>query len=255
MSEQEISAEPTEQALIEPAAQEVETAQSETATDETAQEAPDYQKIIAEKAFETRQAQREKKELERKLEEIQAQAPKEQRPDLPALPDQYDDDYETRIRERDQALIAQAQFDARQRLTQERQQQAEFDRQQQAQQKRYDSVAEYSKRATSLGVTTEELQAAGTRLQGMVSSDVESYILDSDKGPLMTKYLAANPLELDTLNQLNPMQAAVYLETQVKSKAEQYGQKKVTSAPDPTDTLSGGGAAPKNRGPSGAKFE
>lgn len=245
----------SEAELEQPAVELEEVEQSDTATDTEAeaQQEPDYQKIIAEKAFEARQARREKDELAKRLADIEAQKPKQVRPNVPEVPDPYDDDYEAKVRARDEQLFKQAEFDAQQRLMQAQAQQAQIAEQQKAAQEREKTITEYSKRAIALGVTTEELQQAGARLQGMVSPDVEGYILESDKGPLITKYLASNPLELDKLAQLPPMQAGEYMAT-VKAKAAEFGQKKVTTAPEPVETIQGGGAAPE-RGPRGAKFE
>lgn len=226
---------------------------SETATD-TAEEKPDLQKVIAEKAFEAREQKRRAEELERRLKEIESQKPQEVRPDIPPVPDVYDDDFESKMKARDDAILRQAAYDAQQRERQEFARQEEQRKQQEQQQQLANKAQEYTKRATALGVNAEELAQAGQRLAGHVSEDVAGFILESDKGPLMTKYLAANPLEVDTLSQLNPMQAAVYLETQVKPKAEQYGVKKPSQAPEPVETLSGRGANTEP-GPAGATFE
>ena len=253
MSEEQIQ---SDVELEQPAVEPEETEQSETATDNKADEheEPDYQKIIAEKAFEARQAKREKEELARRLAEIEAQKPKETRPNVPPIPDPWDDNFEEKLRQRDEALTRAAAYDAQQRLIQEQEQAKEQQRLQRQQQELTTRVTTYSERAKQLGIDAQELAQAGQRLAGQVSDDVASYILDNDQGPLMTKYLSANPLELDRLQSMSPMQAAVYLETQVKPKAAQLGQKKITQAPDPVETLNGGGAAPE-RGPKGAKFE
>lgn len=258
MSEEQIQ---SDVELEQPAVEPEEAEQSETATDEQSEPEqqqepePDYQKIIAEKAFEARQAKREKEELAKRLEQLEANAPKEQRPNVPPMPDPFDDDYESKIKQREETLIAQAQFDAQARIMQEQEQQkqqAAYQKQQESLTKR---VTDYSTRAEQLGVDKNELAQAGQRLQGQVSDDVASYILDNDQGPLITKYLAANPLELDKLSGLNAMQAAVYLETQVKSKAAQFGTKKVTQAPEPVDTLRGSGAAPEHPSLKGAQWK
>lgn len=239
------------------AEQETEVTESGTATDKKAeeqQEEPDYQKIISEKAYEARQAKREKEELARRLAEIEAQKPKETRPNVPPIPDPWDDNFEEKVRQRDEALAKASAYDAQQRIIQEQEQAREQERLQKQQQELATRVTTYSERAKQLGIEAQELAQAGQRLSGQVSDDVASYILDNEQGPLMTKYLSANPLELDRLQSMNPMQAAVYLETQVKPKAAQLGRKKVSQAPEPVETLNGGGAAPE-RGPKGAKFE
>ena len=156
------------------------------------------------------------------------------------------------MRARDEAIAKHAEYRREQQLRQQQEQERQVQAQQEAQQALVNKAQEYAKRATALGVDEKELAQAGQRLAGHVSDDVAGFILDSDKGPLMTKYLAANPLEIDTLSKLNPMQAAVYLETQVKPKAEKFGIKKPSQAPEPVETLSGNGAP--SREPGGGTF-
>lgn len=261
MSEQintEIEEQPEQIEQPETEAQEVEEEsppieESGTATD-TEEEKPDLQKVIAEKAFEAREQKRRAEELERRLKEIEDSKPQPAEPTIPPVPDIYDDDFESKMRARDEAIAKHAEYRREQQL---KQQQAHEKEQQQLQQQKealMKKADEYTKRAVALGVDAQELAQAGQRINRFVSDDVASFILESDKGPLMTKYLAANPLEVDKLSQLNPMQAAVYLETQVKPKAEQYGVKKPSSAPEPVETLSGRGVSTEP-GPSGATFE
>ena len=256
MSEQENS----ETELEQPAVELEEVEQSDTATGEQVEaqpeqeQEPDYQKIIAEKAFEARQAKREKEELAKRLADIEAQKPTEQRPNVPAMPDPYDDDFETKVRARDEQLLKQAQFDAQQSLLQQQAQQAQLAEQQKAQQELANRAGEYAKRATALGVDSQELQQAAQRIQGFVNDDVAGYILDSDKGPLITKYLASNPLELDKLSTMSPMQAGEYMAS-VKAKAAEFGQKKVTSAPEPVETIQGGGVASEHPALKGATWK
>lgn len=252
MSEEQLVEQTEEPALVETEqVDNVEVSESETATDKT-EDKPDLQKVIAEKAFEAREQKRRAEELERRLQEIEANQPKETQPLIPPIPDPYDDDYEDKIRLRDEALVRQAEFNARE---QERQQQAqvlEQTKQQQRQQELTAKAQEYSKRALALGVEAQELAQAGERIKSDVSEGVAGYILGHEKGPLITKYLAANPLELDVLSKLNPEHAGAYLEMQVKPKAEQYGTKKPTQAPEPVETLNSSG--PSSRPRAGGTF-
>lgn len=261
MSEQlntEVEEQPEQLEQPEVEAQEVEDESppaeaSGTATD-SEEDKPDLQKVIAEKAFEAREQKRRAEELEKRLKEIEASQPQPAEPTIPPVPDIYDDDFESKMRARDEAIAKHAEYRREQQLKQQQAQEQERQQQVEQQQALAKRAQDYTKRATALGVDAQELAQAGQRLAGHVSDDVVTFILDSDKGPLMTKYLAANPLEVDKLSQLNPMQAAVYLETQVKPKATQYGVKKPSQAPEPVETLSGRGASTEP-GPAGATFE
>ena len=86
-----------------------------------------------------------------------------------------------------------------------------------------------------------------------ISDDVTLHILNDDKGPMITKYLAQNPLALDELHGMSPMQAAIHIENVVKPSA--VSSKNTTNAPPPSTNLDGGGSPPSERGPKGAKFE
>lgn len=216
-------------------------------------EEPDYKSMHAERAFELRREKREREELERKLQELQKPVTNEQEPAIPPTPDPWDDDFEAKLKARDEALLKQAEFRAQERIRQQQTEQQEQAMLQKQQQQLVEAVTKYSERATALGITEDELVKAGTRLSGMFSKDVEGYILKTEKGPLMTKYLASNPIEAEKIAQMSTADAVEYMVTQIKPRAEQFGVKKVTQAPEPVDTLSGNGAPPFE-GPEGGQF-
>jgi hypothetical protein len=210
--------------------------------------------IVGKKVFKLREAERQTEKLAKQLEELKAAAPTETRPAIPDLPDPYDEDYEVRIQARDEALRKAATFDAEQRLSQS-QQEAKQRELQEAEQQRFQETAQrYATRAKTLGIAEAELQAAGQRvMQFGVSDEVAGFILEEEAGPLITQYLSNNPLELDKLARMSPMNAGVYIATTVKSNATAL-KKKVTSAPDPVEPIRGNGAA-ENLGPKGATYE
>lgn len=219
----------------------------------------DQQKVFndmaAKKAFETREAKRETDDLRRQLEETKAKIPQQVAPVVPDLPDPYDDDYTIRVTERDNAIRASAQFDANARLQHEQQQLTQQAAQQKVQDAYTKTVGTYSDRAKTLGMTQEELQVANNTVgQFGIDSNVANFIMQDDQGPLITKYLAENPMEMERLNSLDPMSASVRIATEIKAKASALGNKQRT-APNPAETLQGNGVPAKERGPSGAKFE
>lgn len=245
----------TDEQLIDDVSDEPVEAQEQTGaeTAKAEEKEPDYQKIIAEKAYEARQARREKEELARRLQELESRVPQQERPTVPPVPDPWDDNFEEKLRQRDEALRKVAAYEVQQNFIQQQRQQAEQQAAMQKQQALAKKVETYSQRAQQLGIAPDELAQAGQRLTGAISDQLVEHILADDKGPLLTKYLAANPLVVDSLSAMSPMQAAVFLETQVKPKAAQFSAKRVSNAPEPVDVLSGNGAAPFE-GPEGGQF-
>lgn len=218
-----------------------------------------FDKAINKKTFQQRQSERDSdakiNDLEQKLEEANAKAPQQTRPNIPDMPDAFDDNYQEQMTQRDEAIRTAAEFDGRQSAQQaqlQAQQQAALAEQQQARNK---VVESYADNATKLGVDATELQAAGAIVGNFGLDDqVVEFILQDDQGPLITKYLANNPMEMETLRNLSPMGAAVRIGNEIKKEAAALGVK-TRSAPDPAETLSGSGISPKDRGPKGATFE
>lgn len=224
-------------------------------TDEDDGEDPDwYVKAINRQHHKYREEERKRIQAEQRLAELEQQAPQDARPKIPPAPDPFEDGYEQKIAERDQAIRAAAAWETRQQATQY-QQQLE---QQRAIQERAESLRStlqsYTGRAESLGIKPEVLKTAGSTIATMgMHDDVATFILNDEKGPLITTYLARHPGEVEAMHGMTPVQAGVYLATKVKPKAESaHG---VSQAPAPPDTLDGGGAPPQTRGPKGATFE
>ena len=199
------------------------------------------------------QAEAEKQQY---LEQINKLQPKDQkdpgRPEIPPIPDPFDDDYEQKVTKRDEALRDAAVYDAvmaakgYQEQTQKQQQEAE--RQEQLRK----DVESYSNRAKRAGISEAELQMAGQIVSPELSESLVTHILTDDKGPLITKYLAANMDELAKVKAMDPMRAAVYLATEIKPKA---AGKPATRPPKPTEPVEGAGFPEGKIGPPGLVIE
>ncbi len=212
-------------------------------------------KIAAKGRDKTRAGQQREADLQRQLDEAQARIPKETRPNVPNAGDVYDEDFEASQVQREEAIRKAAEFDTRAQVEQENEQKA-----QQAvvveQQKVFDeTISEYGKRATKLGITPEDVQTAMAIVnQTGVSEEVGNFILADENGPLITKYLSENQQDIDTLNQLDAISAGIFIGS-VKEKAVALGIKQTSTTPDPAETLSGAGVPPSKRGPEGATYE
>lgn len=211
--------------------------------------------IAAKKAFEVREGKRANEDLQRQLSELQAKMPVEQAPNIPEMPDQYDEDFDTKMAQRDEALKASERFDAR---TDFQQQQVQFQEQQRQQvqlEEQNKLVGEYSDRAQKLGVTDTELKVAGNIVaQYGINDQVTAHILNDDNGPLITKYLSQNPQAMDIIRNSPPISAALYIESQIKPQAIKL-KPQTTNAPEPVDTLQGSGVSPSQGGPPGTIYE
>ena len=217
-----------------------------------------YKRGIDEKVFKLREKERETEELKQRLQALEQQMPKQERPNVPKEPDPYalsDQEYQQQLRMRDEAIARQAAFDAQQRFQHEEAQRLQQQQLMKQQEALNEKVSTYSQRAVQLGITNEELQVVGNTVASFgISDDVVNYILDDDLGPAITKYLSQNVTELDTIRNMTPVQAAARIATHVREKAAAL-KPKVNAAPDPVNQPAKAGVAPKARGPKGAMFE
>lgn len=209
-----------------------------------------FNKAIARKTFELRETERrldaERQERERyalELERLRAPVL-----DIPPMPDPYEDGYEQKVKYRDQAIALKAAHDAqnyqRQQAQQAQEQEANYRRQQDLEK----SVSEYKSNALKFGVKQEELtQAAQTVANYGINEDLAMAIIGDEQGALITTYLADNIEDLDKVVRMTPIQAAMYIASVVKPKA-QARKPKVSSAPEPTLAVRGNGA-PESKSP------
>ena len=217
-----------------------------------------FNDAVGKKVFKLREKEREAETLRRRLEELEARIPQQGRPVVPESPDPFalsDVEYRQKLVQRDQAIREAAAWEAQQQALQWQRQQAQFEQQQRQQERQQTEVMAYADRAKKLGVAAAELQEAGTLVAGYgIDPALVEMILADDHGPLLTKYLAKNQLELERLVQMPVTMAAVRLATDLKAKAVAM-KPKVTKTPDPLNQPRNSGVSPKPRGPSGATFE
>jgi len=239
-----------------PDTEEVQEKQTKPVFDEVQQQA--FDKAIAEKVYKQRNAEKEADQLKRRVQELEQQIPKEQRPAVPKEPDPFalsEAEFQQQARLRDEAIARQAAYDAQQRFHEQERQRVHQEQIQKEQELLNDKVATYSQRAVQLGISTEELQVAGNSVaQFGMSDEVINYILEDDLGPAITKYLSQNITELDSLRAMPPTQAAVRIATHVREKASAL-KPKVNAAPDPVNAPERAGKAPSAKAPKGATFE
>ena len=203
---------------------------------------------------------REAEEAKRQLAEMQAAQPKPQAPIVPEMPnpdDFYGDPngFNTAMQSRDEAIANRASYDAQanyERNMQEQQRQVQVNEQRQQEAKTIDT---YAANAEKLGINGEQLQQdAGIVSQAIRSPELESHILADAQGPLVVNYLARNVMELDTIQSMSPIQAALYVDNVIKPKLS--STRKETNTPRPPEIVEGGAAPQKEHWSlDGVKFE
>lgn len=218
------------------------------------------QKTINAKHAQTKQAERERDAALARV-EVFEQAQRDhmaaQVANIPDYPNEYDENFQGKLKERDEALLRQAAYNnQQQQFDQHRQQQAVAQQQKQVLATQ-EAAANYNARALELEIPSNVLQAAGQAVAGMgVGEDVVMHILGHPDGPLITKYLADNPMDAIDLASMNPLTQGSFL-GQVHAKAlAKSPVKKKSKTPAPGSDISGTGgktdrgAYPNSRGAS-----
>lgn len=164
---------------------------------------------------------------------------------IPPVPDPYDDDFEEQVRARDEAITRKATQDAQQQNVIE-QQNANMEAAALTEQQRVNGlINDYDKRSVQLGLTVEDVRNAGNKVIDYgISSELAEFIMQRDDGPLITKYLADNPILVDELRNSPLTTAAIRVDSEIKLAASSM-KPQASSAPDPAETLSGRGAGEK----------
>lgn len=191
-------------------------------------------------------AEEETQKLKEKLDAIEAQKGDVT---IPPLPDRYDfdsdEEFNAQVRMRDDAIMQKAQQDAQQKNILE-QQAAAKEAAEKAENERVQTlIGDYTQRITKHGLNTEEIRIAGdTVVKNGIDGAVAEYILGDEDGPLITKYLADNPIIQDELRYLPPIEAAMKINSVIRPNAVLL-KPQASNAPDPTEILEGRGAGEK----------
>jgi hypothetical protein len=199
----------------------------------------------------------EKKQLERdlalakeqnsKFEQAERERQAAQVGDIPAMPDAFDDDFDAKVKVRDDALVAQANYNATNQAylnqQQQTQQQAALAKQQAGQK----VLQEHNSRVKELGIKPEAMMAAeNTVMNYGMSNELLTHIAGMTDSPLVINHLAANPVEgyeLANMAISNPYGVSAYL-SGIAEKASAL-KPKTSSTPAPATNLEGNGVDPE----------
>lgn len=218
------------------------------------------QKAINKQHLKFRDEERKRIELEGRVAETERKISEQQGADqdivIPEMPDSFDDDYDVKVKQRDEAIRRNAMQDQKRQSALDQnvvsQQEQERSKRESAQ-NRNDKFME---NAVKLGVNAENLiESQNSVVNYGVPPEIAAAIVEDDIGPLIVQHLAANPLDLHDLVNLPPMQAGITFE-RIKTKAATL-KPKPSAAPDPSTDLGGRTGSYKNGklGPEGAVYE
>ena len=185
----------------------------------------------------------EEKRLRKEAEEKLEAATKTELPDIPALPDIMDADYELKMSQRDdiikQHAVAQANKDHLAKLKADRQleeQKADIENVK-------TMVAGFDKKTTEFKLDKTELVEAQNTVGSFLTGKTElaRYLLSDDNGPLLVNYLAQNIEELEKISTMPQTTAAVYIATKISPQAMELKPKTTKADAPPYTPPSGKG--------------
>lgn len=229
--------------------------------DEEAAKQEAINKTINKKHFRAMQAERERDEANAKVAEFQRKEREAQAAQvniLPEWPDDFDDNFEQKKADYIEAVERKARFNEHQNIYAQNQQ---FNQQQAAQAKQLEAAKlqnDFTSNAKKLGASDEEFNSVITTLnsQGLTSDTADLIMRIGEDGYLVSKYLAANPLEAqEFINSGLGMQGFKLAE--LKQKASVL-KPKTSNAPKPATNLQGNGVDPgagKYKNLSGTRYE
>lgn len=212
-----------------------------TSEQASSQEEPEsYTKRINKMHWEKMEAKREAERLQKELEELKSKSSQQtvELKDVPPVPDQWDDDFEAKMKARDAIIAnnvkAQAQREAEARAQEARMAQQE----QEAYERSVKLQGDFNSKAKAAGINEHSLIEAQKLLVNNGLSGEKAYaVLTDDRGPQIAMYLAENPMELQTLLTMSTIDAVRHIDRNISAKLASTKPK--SSAPPPPDTLSG----------------
>jgi hypothetical protein len=213
--------------------------------------------VIGKKHRMMKEAEERALRAEQQLAAMQQQQSQTAAPVVPDIPDPFDDNYDSLMREREAKIVERAQWDANQQALQQQQYQLQQQQLVQQQQKQQEQVTSYAERAKEYGISQQDLQASANNVAGFISADLTQHIIAEKEGPLITQYLGANPLELANVAEMPPLQAALYIERSIKPKLAGVKPKQTQAKKPPQRAQTSSPAAADSKHPhlGGARFE
>jgi len=202
-------------------------------------------KAINKKHFQMQEERRKREAVEAELQKLKEEfnriAKPQTKPEIPPMPDQFDPNYDLLIATRDRAIIESAKWDvvAAEKANKERE--ALETKQKKEAGIINAKISKYSANVVKYGLDPVEIQEDEKIVTSFgLSYDLRMHLLDDPNGPLLVKYLANNPTELDNIASMSPMQAAIRISNVLTPEAQKL-RPKTSGTPDPSKPLDGRG--------------
>ena len=223
---------------------EVESAREEAPAEDEGEKLSGYDKRIS--VLTARLREKEQKLAQYEAAQLTREEMEEPAPEIPDLPDddlRIDDPtaYRQKIKERDQAILNRATYEAKQALKRESSAVTERKRATEQQAKNQEVIAKYIENGLHQGLSEDRMLANESILKSVnINKDLAHFLYADESGAKLVDYLARNPDQLQELAALPPTIAAVRIATDLKQKALAT-KPHVTKAPDPAVPTRGGG--------------
>lgn len=175
---------------------------------------------------------------------------------IPEVPDQYAEDYQEKIAERDAAIKQKAGHDAEETRLAEEKTRNDDAKAKAVEETNTAQIAVFDANMVALGLDGKAVNTAANKLiEYGISDGLTDFILEDPEGPLMVQYLEANPTVLEELNGMSSLSLFNHINSTVRAKAALL-KPKTSDAPDPPIVPTGGGAPEvKEDWEKGAKYE
>lgn len=228
-------------------AEEREESTGEPNQEQKAEETPDsVQRRINKIHWEKMEAKREADRLRKELEDAKKSSePQLEIKDVPAIPDVWDEDYESKIKARDAIIANNVKAEAIQEA-ETRAQKADLAKQEQeAYERQVKLQGDFNDRAQKSGINEQSLLEAQKLLVSNGLNGEKAYaVLTDDNGPQVAMYLAENPHELQTILSMDTITAVRHIDRQISAKLAP--SQSTSTAPPPPETLNGKGATTRD---------
>lgn len=205
-----------------------------------------FDKAMGGRLKKQREAEDKLKASDARVKELEAQIPQKEAPKIPDMPNPADfvDDPEGLQKaneERDGKIVESAKFEAEKEAIDASTQELADQQARDYLEKVEGQKKSYKANADSFGIKADEMASDAKVVSDALRSPlIDEHIVDDPQGPLVAKYLAKNPLELDKLTGMTPIQAGLHIDKEIKPKLA--GMIKKSKAPNPPDIIEGGGA-------------
>ena len=225
------------------------------------EESESVEKRISKLTFKRHEEREKREEAERKLAEAQAEIKRlkgeSDKVVIPPMPDSFDENYAEKVKAREVAIAKQAEFEAQAKIEQNRLNEQRIAQQQAVLKAIQTNKDKMYATAKTHGFKEEDFAEADVKVSKFIRSpEVATFILEREDSSLIVQHLANDVEALEKLGRMSPVNAAVFLATEIASKAAAL-KPKASSAPEPLEIVKGRSGGNKEDSPflNGVSFE